>query len=403
MAWLTLFPLALFATACSDDAEVIGEDPAGGATSGGSGGAGNGGRAGSAGNGGAGQAGNAGQAGAGQGGSGAGTADTTRPTVISTSPANAATGESPSTAISVTFDEAVRDATLTSETFILEQGATSVSGTVSHHGRVAIFVPASPLALDTTYSATLTTEIEDLAGNALAEAHTWSFETDAALALGPAPVLLGAAGRFAILAKSAITNAPTSVVTGDLGLSPAAASYATGFSLTRAGTKWTSAQVTGGVFAADNDLPTPTDLTTAVADMEAAYTDAAGRPTPGFVNLQGGAIGGLTLAPGLYNFTSTVTIPTDVTISGAPNDVWIFQISGDLTLSAAKRMTLIGGARAKNIFWQVAGTVNLGTTSHSEGIILSQTAIQLETGASINGRLLAQTAVNIASATVTAP
>jgi hypothetical protein len=111
----------------------------------------------------------------------------------------------------------------------------------------------------------------------------------------------------------------------------------------------------------------------------------------------------LTLAPGLYNWTSTVTIPTDVTIAGAPNDVWIFQITGDLMVSAAKSITLSGGARAKNIFWQVAGTVDLGTTSHFEGIILSQTAIDLGMGASINGRLLAQTAVNVSSSTVTEP
>ena len=114
-------------------------------------------------------------------------------------------------------------------------------------------------------------------------------------------------------------------------------------------------------------------------------------------------IGGLTLAPGLYKWASTVTIPTDVTISGAPNDVWIFQISGDLTMSADKSITLDGGARPKNIFWQVAGSVDVGTDSHFEGVILSQTAINLGTGTSINGRLLAQTAVSIAGTTVTAP
>src|SRR3984885_15027937 len=221
--------------------------------------------------------------------------------------------------------------------------------------------------------------------------------------MGPAPVVLGAASTYAVLAESAVANVPTSAITGNVGLSPAAASYITGFSLTRAGAKWTGPQVVGSIFAADNDPPTPTDLTTAVSDMQTAYTDAAGRPTPQFTDLGAGMIGGLTLAPGLYKWASAVTIPTDVTIAGAPNDVWIFQISGDLSMSAAKNMTLSGGARAKNIVWQVAGAVILGTTSHAEGVVLSKTAITLETGASINGRLMAQKAVHVSGATLTAP
>ena len=222
-------------------------------------------------------------------------------------------------------------------------------------------------------------------------------------ALGPAPVLLGSAEGYAILAKSAVANVPTSVVTGDLGLSPAAASYITGFSLTKAGTRWTSRQVVGDVFAANNDPPTPTTLTTAVADMQTAYVDAAGRKSADFLNLGGGAIGGLTLEPGLYKWTSTVTIPDDVTLAGSADAVWIFQVTGDLKLSADKEMILSGGARPANIFWQVAGEVDLGATSHAEGIVLAKTAITLETGSSINGRLLAQTAVNIAGASVTQP
>jgi hypothetical protein len=219
----------------------------------------------------------------------------------------------------------------------------------------------------------------------------------------PEPVSLGTAGDYVILAKSAISNVPTSKVTGDLGLSPAAASYITGFVLTKAGTKWTSPEVVGNLFAADNDAPTPSALTTAVADMQTAYVDAAGRPTPAFLNLGAGAIGGRTLTPGLYKWTSAVTIPTDVTLDGEANDVWIFQIAGALTVSTARSVTLTGGAQPKNIVWQVAGGVTLGAMSHVEGVILCKTAIHLGTGASVNGRLLAQTAVDIAGATVTAP
>jgi hypothetical protein len=220
---------------------------------------------------------------------------------------------------------------------------------------------------------------------------------------GPAPVQLGNAGEYVILAESAISNVPISAVTGDLGLSPAAASYVTGFDLTRAGDRWTSPQVTGSIFASDSDPGTPAALTAAVADMLTAYEDAAGRPTPSSLNLGDGAIGGLTLTPGLYRWTSTVTIPTDVTLSGGANDVWIFQITGDLMLAADKHVTLSGGARAKNIVWQVAGEVDFGSTSHAEGVVMSKTAIHLGTGASIQGRLLAQTAVTLQGSTVTAP
>lgn len=227
--------------------------------------------------------------------------------------------------------------------------------------------------------------------------------TGGADGLGPDPVSLGSAGNYVILAKSAISNVPTSAVTGDLGLSPAAASYITGFDLTRVGTTWSSAQVIGDVYAADNDPPTPTLLTTAVADMETAYTDAASRKDPTFLDLGAGTIGGLTLTPGLYRWTSTVTIPSDITLAGEADAVWIFQVTGDLKLGADRDMILSGGARAKNIVWQVAGAVELGTGSHAEGTMLAQTDIDLGTGASINGRLLAQTSVAIAGAVITAP
>ena len=137
--------------------------------------------------------------------------------------------------------------------------------------------------------------------------------------------------------------------------------------------------------------------------MQTAYTDAAGRPTPGYLELGTGAIGGMTLKPGLYKWTSTVTIPSDVTLTGDANAIWIFQISGDLSQSNATRVALSGGALAKNVFWQVAGSVDVGTTAHFEGIILSQTAVTLKTGSSMNGRILAQTAVALDASTVTQP
>jgi len=227
---------------------------------------------------------------------------------------------------------------------------------------------------------------------------------------GPAPVNLGsatdlaAAGAYVILAKSAVSNVPTSAITGNIGLSPAAASFITGFALNlTAGAAFaTSAQVTGNVYAPGYAAPTPTNLTSAVSSMETAYTDAAGRPTPDYSELAAGNIGGLTLAAGLYKWTNTVTIPTNVTLTGNANDTWIFQIAGGLTQANAARVILAGGALAENVVWQVASGVSIGTTAHMEGRILSQTAITLQTGATVNGRLLAQTAVTLAGNTVVA-
>jgi hypothetical protein len=325
------------------------------------------------------------------------------PLVNSNDPLNNATGVSRYKVVGVTFSEAMSASSITSSTFTLKQGTTSVAGAVASSGTTATFTSTNSLLTSTVYTATVTTGAKDLAGNALAVNNTWSFTTAAATTTGLNPVNLGSAGNYVILAKTAINNNPTSAITGDLGVSPAAESYITGFALTDATGYATSSQVTGKVYAADQAAPTGINLTTAVNDMLTAYTDAAGRPSPDFSELGTGNIGGLTLAPGLYKWSSTVTLPSSVTISGSATDVWIFQISGDLTMSNAVNITLTGGALAKNIFWQVAGTVTLGTTSHFEGIILSMTAITLQTGASMKGRALAQTAVVLDGNAVTQP
>jgi len=215
---------------------------------------------------------------------------------------------------------------------------------------------------------------------------------------------LGTAGNFVILSKSGVSTVSPSVITGDLGVSPIAATAVTGFSLTADATNVfsTSQQVTGNVYAADDAAPTPEKLTTAVGDMERAFTDAAGR-APDVTELGAGNIGGMTLTPGVYKWGTALVIPTDVTLQGSATGVWIFQIAQDLTMSSGAKITLAGGARAKNVFWQVAGLVDLGTTAHCEGVILSQTSITLRTGASINGRLLAQSAVSLDGNAVVRP
>ena len=214
------------------------------------------------------------------------------------------------------------------------------------------------------------------------------------------PVNLRTAGTFAILTKSGITDVYASVINGDVGASP----------ITGAAIGLTCAEVkTGTVYSVNAAGPLPcrvinaTLLTTAVSDMEIAYTDAAGRTSPNATELGAGEIGGLTLAPGLYKWSSGVSIAKDVTLAGGPNDVWIFQIAKTLTQASATRVTLTGGAQAKNVFWQVAGAVAIGTTAHFEGIVLAKTMVAVKTGASVDGRLLAQTAVTLQQNAVTQP
>jgi hypothetical protein len=327
--------------------------------------------------------------------------DVVAPTIVSTDPLADATNVARNKVISITFSESMSAASFTSTTFMVVQGANAVAGSIEYANKIARFIPTNILDASLSYTATVTTGVKDLAGNAIANTKAWTFTTGAEAGLSV--VNLGASGNYVILAKTAINNTPTSAITGDMGLSPAATSFITGFALTDATGYATSPQVTGKVYAADMASPTSTNLTTAVENMITAYNDAAGRPTPNFSELGTGNIGGKTLTPGLYKWTNTVTMPSDVTISGGADAVWIFQIAGDMTMSSAVNITLIGGAQAKNIFWQVAGEVVLGTTSHFEGVILCQTGVTMQTGASMNGRALAQTAVILDANAVTKP
>ena len=327
------------------------------------------------------------------------------PTVISVVPSNGATDGPLNGNISATFSQPMDPATLTTATFTLKSGTPSVlvAGTVSYANSRAVFNPTNLLASETVFTAEITTGAESVTGVGLANPRIWTFSTGNTVAAG-VPVELGAAGTYVILAKSAVSTVPASAVTGNVGLSPAAATYVTGFSLIADATNVyaTSTQVTGRVYAADYAVPTPSNLTAAIGDMQLAFTEAAGR-APDVTELGAGNIGGMTLQSGVYKWGTGLLIPTNVTLSGSATDVWIFQIAETLTVSSAVNVNLAGGALAKNVFWQVAGAVDVGTTAHIEGVVLCQTAIALRTGASINGRLMAQTAVTLDGNTVVVP
>jgi hypothetical protein len=337
--------------------------------------------------------------------------DVTAPTVLSNSPANLALDFALNRNVTATFSEALNPETVSGSSFTLSDGTSNVAGVISFQGTTASFNPNDNLAANTLYTATLTTAISDLAApaNQLAANFSWSFTTSAVAALGPDPVKLRGAGDFVILTKTGITNIPASAITGNIGSSPITAAamdnvfcneisgiiYGADAAYTGSGAITCFAGA-----AVDNTL-----VASAVLDMGTAYTDAAGRTLPDVTELGAGDISGMTLAPGLYKWSSGVLISTDVTLSGTANDVWIFQIAGDLTQADASRVILQGGAQAKNIFWQVGGSagMTLGTTAHLEGVILAEKGISINTDATVNGRLMSQTAVTLDHNTVTQP
>jgi hypothetical protein len=209
------------------------------------------------------------------------------------------------------------------------------------------------------------------------------------LGRGPSPVALGTAANYVILAEAGITNVPTSAITGNVGLSPT-----TGAAIAGLGCP----EVTGTINTVDAAGPAcriqdSVALTTAVGDKNTAYTTAS-NPAPDYTELGAGNIGGRNLGPGTYKWSSAVLIPTNVTLTGGPNDVWIFQIAQGLTVASSAQIILAGGALPANVYWKTF-SADLGSSSAFQGTIISQTSIDMKSTASIKGRLLAGTAVTL--------
>lgn len=337
------------------------------------------------------------------------TEDIAAPTVSSTDPSDIETNVAINRNISALFDVSLDPASvnLTSVTLTADSDATAIAGEISYTDKLVTFNPTDNLIGSTVYTATLTTDIKDLAGNTLATNYAWEFTTAAEAASGPMPVNLLTAGNFAILTETGITNAHTSAITGDIGASPITASSMDNvFCSEITGTIYgANAAYTGSGdtacfagAATDNTL-----VGDAVLDMRTAYTEAKGRANPDFSELHAGDISNQILVPGLYKWNTTVAISADTTLHGGANDVWIFQIGTTMTQAANTSVLLTGGALAKNVFWQVGTAVSLGTGATFAGVVLAATAITAAKGTTVNGRLLTQTAATLDEITITQP
>lgn len=194
-------------------------------------------------------------------------------------------------------------------------------------------------------------------------------------AAGPAPVGLGTAAPFAVLAGTpAVTNTGPTTITGDLGISPAAA--VTGFP---------PGTVNGTIHAAD------AVALQAKSDLVIAYNDAAGR-TPVTV-VAGGALGGKTLVPGVYNAGGvTLDLTGTLTLDGQndANSVWVFQATSDLITASSSSVRFVNGGQPCNVFWQVTSSATLGSGSSFVGTILALTSITMNSGVTMDGRALAR-------------
>ena len=320
---------------------------------------------------------------------------TTPPTVLLVTPPDSVTPICPNTAVvTAAFSKAMNPATITSSTFTLKAGVTSVPGTVTYVAATdtATFTPTVSLAPSTTFTATITTGVADAYGNPLAANYVWTFTTSAACTLPPVSSL-GTACTFGILAGSTVTNVAGTVTTvsGNVGVWPGSA--VTGFG--------PPASITG-IIDADDAV-----AQTAQGDLTTAYNNAAGAAGGAVLTAD---IGGQTLPPGVYRTTSaqpSLGITGNLTLDGKgdPNAAWTFQVVSTLITAAGNsEVILINGAQSKNVLWQVGSSATLGTNTIFVGTIMAEESVTATTGATLDGRALALTgAVTLDTSTVVVP
>jgi len=339
--------------------------------------------------------------------------DTTAPTVILVNPADLATGVATSTAVNATFSEAMDPLTISTATF----SVAGVTGTVAYDAasKIATFTPASNLAASTTYTATVTTGVMDLAGNPLALNKVWSFTT-AAIPVIPPTVALGSVSTYGTFGGTAgMTNQGIlTIINGNIGTIATTTSTVTGFHDTEGDifteTGSNIGNVNGTIYTCTNSVTGPNSTgvnaaycalaTQARLDAQTAYLALAAMPSDGVL---AGNLAGTTINPGVYTNSSSVLIQGgDLTLDalGDANAIFVFQIGSTLTVGGPgaafpQSIILAGGAQAKNVFWQVgtAATINAGGGGTMVGTIISQAGVSFSTAGNValvtlNGRAL---------------
>ncbi len=326
------------------------------------------------------------------------TADVTAPMVILTMPEDVAVDVAVDTTVEFTFDEDMDELTITTANFdVVAPDGSTVAGVLTYDPltRVGTFVPDVDLFDGETYIATVTTGATDVAGNPLEYDYSWSFTTLSDVWVLE-PVNLGSLTTFVAVAGAGLTNSNSGGITslgGDVGLSPTGTCLGDGAPCTL-----TNPVITGTLYVMD--------ATAALAktDLTVAYLDAMSRP-PGTLEND---ITGMTLAPGVYTSSSTMSIAVGGTVTldgqGDGNSVWIFQVGSSLTVNNSAQVLLINGAKAENVFWAVFASSTIGTNVNFQGSVLAGASNSVETGSTVVGRLLCTTgAITLLSDTIILP
>jgi hypothetical protein len=333
------------------------------------------------------------------------------PTVVSTDPANGATGVALNKIITANFNMLMDPTTINGTSFLVKQGATTIFGTVTYSGVTATFTPAIAFSQNAVYTATITTSAKSASGNALANNYVWSFTT---MSTSPPPPILGTMATFGAFGGNAgITNQGLNTVINNGGIGTTAAStLVTGFhdGLTAdvyTETPLNKGNVTGGIYTAPPAPGTATSFakaTQALIDATAAYNSISPASKPGGTDPGAGELGGLTLAPGVYKAAGgTFKITNgDLTLDamGDPNAVWIFQTAAGLTVgtagpAGARSVKMINGGQPKNVYWYVgsSATINAAGGGVMSGTIISMAGVTFSTAGNavqtvLNGRAI---------------
>ncbi len=345
------------------------------------------------------------------------------PRVLSTSPFNTETGVQLNKVVSATFDMAMNPTTILNTNFTVKEGTTNVNGIVTYVGNTAFFTPTVNLLANTTYTATVTTGAQNMAGVGIANNYVWTFTT---LNAFNGPVLGNASVFGAFGGNAGVTNQGlNTIVNGSIG-STAASTLITGFHDATAiytETPLNVGNVTGAIYTAPPMPGTAASFAIASQGLFAAnslYISISPANMPGGIDPGAGELGGLTLAPGIYKSASgTFKITTgNLTLDaqGNPNAVWIFQTAAGLTVgiagpTGAKSVNLINGALPKNVFWYVgsAATINAAGGGVMTGNIIATAGVTFSTAGNatqtvLNGRAISLVAsVTMVNTTINVP